>query len=54
MTNAGYIAAAWGITLGSCFAYAYSVVRRGRALARRVLPERRRWVTSGADDGARS
>ena len=50
MSNAGYIFTAWGITLGSCLAYAFSVVRRGRMLARRVPPERQRWMTSESDD----
>ena len=54
MTNAGYILTAWGITLGSCFVYAFSVVRRGRALARRVPPDRRRWMTAESDDGTPS
>ena len=49
MTHSGFIIAAWGITFGSLAVYAFSVVRRGRAAARRVAPGRRRWMT--ADDG---
>ena len=47
MTHIGYLIAGWGIGLGTLGAYGWSVVRRGRALARRVPAERQRWMTSG-------
>lgn len=46
MTHAGYVFAGWGLGLGVIGLYAWSVLRRGRALSRHVAPERRRWVTS--------
>ena len=54
MTHAAYVATAWGVTLGACGIYALHVVRRGRSLARRVAPERRRWMTADTDDGSTS
>jgi heme exporter protein CcmD len=44
MTHAGYVGAGWGIALGVLAAYALRTVRRGRALARQVPPEERRWT----------
>jgi len=49
MTHAGYVFAGWGLGLGVIGLYAWSVIRRGRALSRHVAPERRRWMTSDAD-----
>ena len=46
MTHAGYVFAGWGLGLGVIALYAWSVVRRGRALSRHVPPERRRWMTA--------
>ena len=46
MTHAGYDLTAWGLTLGPGALYAVRVVLRGRALAGRVPPERRRWMTA--------
>ena len=46
MSHLGYIIAAWVLTLGTGAVYAVHLVRRGRSLARRVEPERRRWMTS--------
>lgn len=44
MADAGYVAAGWGIALVAIGAYAARTIRRGRALARRVPPEERRWT----------
>ncbi len=43
LTHAFHIALGWGITLGVLAAYALRTVLRGRSLAARVPPERRRW-----------
>ena len=43
MTHVGYIAAGWGISLGTLALYGLRTVRRGRILAARVPPEERRW-----------
>lgn len=43
MTHAGYVAAGWLIPLVAIGAYAAHTIRRGRALARQVPPEERRW-----------
>jgi hypothetical protein len=43
-TDAGYVAAGWGIALVALGAYGLRTVRRARALARRVPPEDRRWT----------
>ena len=60
MTSAGYVLGAWGVVFASGALYALGLARRGRRLARRVAPERRRWMTaagganepgSGADPG---
>jgi hypothetical protein len=48
VTHLGYVLAGWSIGLGTLGAYAYSVLVRGRSLARRVPEDRRRWMT--ADD----
>ncbi|MEZ5322158.1 MAG: hypothetical protein R2698_08820 [Microthrixaceae bacterium] len=39
-----YVIAAWVITTIVLGAYAVMLVRRGRRLARRVPPDRRRWM----------
>ena len=44
MTHAGYVGAGWGISLVVLGAYAIRTIRRGRALARQVPPEERRWT----------
>lgn len=46
MTHAGYVFAGWGLGLAVIGLYAWSVIRRGRALSRHVPPERRRWLTT--------
>ena len=51
MTHVGYLIAGWGIVVGTCTAYALSLVRRGRRLAARVPEERARWMN--ADDAGR-
>ena len=48
MTNLGYLIAGWSIGLGVLGLYGWSVVRRGRRLARQVPADRQRWMT--ADD----
>ncbi len=50
MTHLGYLIAGWGIALGVLAAYAASIVRRGRGLARRVPVGRSRWLTSPGED----
>ena len=49
MTHAGYVFAGWGLGLGVIGLYAWSVIRRGRALSRHVPPQRRRWMTSDTE-----
>lgn len=44
MSTNAYIALAWVATFLSVGLYAASVIRRGRALSRRVPPEDRRWM----------
>jgi heme exporter protein D len=43
-SHAGYVAAGWAISLVALGGYALHTVRRGKALARRVPPEERRWT----------
>jgi heme exporter protein D len=43
MTHTFHVALGWGITLGVLAAYSLRTVLRGRRLAERVPPERRRW-----------
>lgn len=43
MTDVGFVAAGWIITLGGLGAYALVTLRRGRRLSRVVPPEERRW-----------
>jgi hypothetical protein len=43
---AGYVLGGYGIVFGSVGAYAWWLVRRGRAAAARVPAERRRWSAS--------
>lgn len=43
-THAGYVGAGYGITAAVLVGYAVRTVRRGRALARQVPPEERRWT----------
>lgn len=44
MSHWWYVVPGYGITLLSVGAYASWVLRRGRALSRRVPPERRRFL----------
>lgn len=56
MTDLGYILAGWSMGLAALGVYAYSVLVRGRSLARRVPERRRRWMTADdalGDDEAR-
>jgi len=46
MTQAGYVAAGWGLTIGPVAAYVAWTLARGRRLARRLPPEERRWTDS--------
>lgn len=39
-----YVAVGWLIAVVGIVAYAAAVIARGRALSRRVEPERRRWM----------
>ena len=43
MTHTFHVALGWSIVLVVLAAYSLYLVRRGRALAERVPPERRRW-----------
>jgi hypothetical protein len=43
MDYAGYVFGGYGAVLGALGVYAWLLVRRGRAAAREVPPERRRW-----------
>ena len=43
MTDAGYVAAAWGGAFALVAGYAAVTLRRGRRLSRRVPPGDRRW-----------
>jgi heme exporter protein C len=40
----GYVAAGWGIAAVALVTYSVWIIARGRALSRRVAPERRRWM----------
>jgi hypothetical protein len=54
--NTGYILSAWIIVLGGLALYAAATIARGRRLARRVPPDRRRWADADvviAADSAR-
>lgn len=44
MRYAEFVLTGYAVSLGSIAAYAWWVVRRGRALSRRVPPERRRFL----------
>jgi len=46
MTHLGYLLVGWGVTLAVGFAYAASLIRRGRRLSARVPADRRRWMTA--------
>lgn len=46
MEYAGYVLAGYGVVVGALGAYALWLVRRGRDVARRLPPERRRWSDS--------
>ena len=43
-TDAGYVFAGWGIALAVLGGYGLRTVRRGKALAKRVPPQERRWT----------
>lgn len=42
-THIGYVISGWVVTVGGIAAYAAWTIRRGKALARAVPPEDRRW-----------
>jgi len=44
MSDWGYVAMAWTITVAVLVAYAVWIIVRGRSLSRRVPPEDRRWM----------
>ena len=44
MSDWGYVAMAWTITVAVLVAYAVWIIVRGRSLSRRVPPEVRRWL----------
>jgi hypothetical protein len=46
MDYLGYLIAGWGVVLCAVAIYAFSLLRRGKALAARVPADRRRWMTS--------
>ena len=46
MDYAGYVLTGYGVVFGAIGGYALWLVRRGRAAARQVPPERRRWSES--------
>jgi hypothetical protein len=41
----GYVIAGWAVSAVAIVGYAAAVIARGRALSRRVPPERRRWMS---------
>lgn len=46
MRYAGYVLSGYGLSAAAIGGYALWLVRRGRAVARRVPAERRRWSDS--------
>jgi hypothetical protein len=44
VTDAGYVIAGYALVLGSITAYVARLLLRGRALAKEVPAERRRWM----------
>ena len=52
LTHAGYILSAWIVSALVVAAYCARLVQRGRRLTRAVPPERRRWMTTDAQDTA--
>jgi len=44
MSQWGYVAAGWLVVVVAVVGYATAVLRRGRALSRRLPPEERRWL----------
>ncbi len=44
MSVTGYIALAWGVTVGGIGLYAGLMIRRGRRLSKLVPPADRRWM----------
>jgi hypothetical protein len=50
--NTAYIFSAWSIVFGVLAVYAGVTVARGRRLARRVPPDRRRWVDTERETAA--
>jgi hypothetical protein len=51
MNDWGYVVAGWGVVVGGLALYAGSILVRGRRLAGRVPPERRRWMATPTDPG---
>ena len=54
LDNAGYIVTAWAIVFGAVGLYALRLAQRGRSLAKKVPPARRRWMSSPGDGGGAS
>ena len=46
MDYLGSLIAGWGVVLGAVAIYAFSLLRRGKALTARVPADRRRWMTT--------
>jgi hypothetical protein len=46
MDYAGYVLTGYGVVFGALGAYAWWLVRRGRAAAEQVPPDKRRWSDS--------
>lgn len=46
MDYAGYVLSGYGVVFAALGTYAWWLVRRGRAAARQVPPERRRWSSA--------
>lgn len=44
MSDWGYVAMGWGITVVVLVAYALWIILRGRSLSRRLPPDDRRWM----------
>ncbi len=46
MDYLGYLISGWGVVLVATGLYAFSLLRRGKALTARVPVDRRRWMTT--------
>ena len=50
MTHVPYLIAGYGISIGACAMYAFSVMRRAKRLTAKVPAERARWMTGNDAD----